>query len=149
MIGPPLPYNVHTNVHAVFHGIPAPPLDLLRFPAGFPPSKDFENFRSRDSCSQNGVPSLRKISLPIDRVIATKRKKVETYIVEFPPNGYVFFFLFLFRFQQTQLSRFRGTSRQDVTNRVCAEVSKRFLRPYLPTLGSRHGLRRREQPCHG
>lgn len=39
MIGLPLPYNVHTNVHAVLHDIPAPPFDVLRFP-GFLDGKE-------------------------------------------------------------------------------------------------------------
>ena len=131
MIGPPLPYNVHTNVHAVFHGIPAPPLDLLRFPP-FPSSKDFKNFPDlEDRC-------VKFIALCVPSP-PTKRGKLETCRASL--DSYrtdVFFLSFFLSFFFLSLvfnkRGFRDTSRQDVTNRVCTEVSKRFLRPYLPTL---------------
>lgn len=105
MIGPPLPYNVHTNVHAVFHGIPAPPLDLLRFP-GFPPSKDLESCRSRES--------LRKIHR--ECASPNEKRKICTYRA-------LFSFLFFLVFEKRGSRDTGGMSGQDVTNRVCTEVS--------------------------
>lgn len=153
MIGPPLPYNVHTNVHAVFHGIPAPPLDLLRFP-GFPSSKDFEKFRSRDSSWQNSSFHALSSSLTLHAfvplsiviviviVIATKREKLETYI----------FFSFFCSFPFSTNAAFEIPWYESTG---CYEPSlHRGFKEVFAALSSdpwfkARTLRRREQPCHG
>ena len=110
MIGPPLPYNVHTNVHAVFHGIPAPPLDLLRFPP-FPSSKDFKNFPDlEDRCVK--FIALCVPSPPTKRgKLETCRASLDSYRTDvFFLSFFLSFFLFsLSRFQQTRLSRYEST----------------------------------------
>lgn len=112
MIGPPLPYNVHTNVHAVFHGIPAPHLWICF---------DFLDFHRRRISK---IPDLEnrcvKFIANFTRVVCVSQRKEKSWklIVERTlPRTNVFVSFFFLVFNKRGFRDSEGMSRQDVTSR--------------------------------
>lgn len=173
MIGPPLPYNVHTNVHAVSSTIfRAPPLDLLPFPP-FPRSKEtlvkiytsrkliypfYPSIYTHTHTHVYLIPTT-KPPYPLSRSWREQKWKEErgrggggerekNRFVD-GSGGHRRFPPDVHVFCNTHIFRDSGMSRQDVRTRLRYRGFKGFcdLISSRPFRGAR--TERREQPCHG